>query len=202
MPAHDEHKTPEGIPIRSGRKRIEVHDGEEPARRIPGSAWWLAGALIALLLAFFVILPGYRGYQVYRAMHEAGVPDTYATDMVGLQTAKEKAELGAQSAIATATEAERQRAAAQESLDQCMARSAQEKDAAGERIEALEDGLAAAKDDLAACTAGAQAKDAVIADAARRICCVQRVDNPSINGFVITDGRIACVMDGGTAISC
>jgi hypothetical protein len=42
----------------------------------------------------------------------------------------------------------------------------------------------------------------IIADAARRICCAQRVENNAINAYDLDGNKIICVSSGGTPISC
>ena len=45
-------------------------------------------------------------------------------------------------------------------------------------------------------------QQATIADAARRICCAQRIENNAINSYDIVDNKIVCATNGDMAISC
>jgi hypothetical protein len=66
-------------------------------------------------------------------------------------------------------------------------------------IKSLGTDIANLKSDLERCE---DAQDAVIADAARRLCCMQRVDNPAIDSYSVSDDRIVCATGGQKAIRC
>jgi hypothetical protein len=158
--------------------------------------YWIAGgAVVALLLTFFVFVPAFRGYGIYSAMKKADVPQEYFTNMVALSDAKATAEQQAASATA-------ERDAANQQLNTCQ----QEKATVETNIQTqktnYEERLAAEQDRADAAEEEAESKTAALENAARRICCIARVENPSINAYAIIDDKVTCVSEGGTSISC
>ncbi len=159
--------------------------------------WWLygAGLVVILLLWFLLIRPGWVGYQTYSAMQEAGVPEEYANNMIAFQQSTEAAQLEASTAR---SEAEQARAAS--------AQCADSRDAEKEEYQRFRESFQADSGskaaELSACEERAASLQPAIDDAARRICCVARVDNPGITGYDIVDNKITCVTEGGSAISC
>lgn len=202
MPESPQKPQKPGVDIGSGRKRIEIFDREEQQRSVPPSVLWaIAVVVVAILIGFFAV-PAYKGYTVYSAMKESGVPETYMTDMVRFQQEKTAAELIAKTAAEKSAEAETKRAAAESNLVVCREEASEERDLSEQRIDEMSADLDLASKDLSSCMEQQGADKAVISDAARRLCCAQRVENPAINGYVVSGDKIACVQDGGTPVSC
>lgn len=175
-------------------KRRDPWDNSRPSG---GSRWlvWGGTALVLILLFVFFIRPAWVGYQTYQAMQESGVPAEYALTMSDFQLRTESAE-------AKAAQAEAAMRAAQSEETQAT----QDRDAAKAQYDAyiasFQSDSAAKAEALATCEENLEAQEPALADAARRICCVQRVDNPAISGYEIQDQKIVCVTEGGEGINC
>jgi hypothetical protein len=189
-----------------------------------GKRWyWIGGGIavvvIAALLFVFLIKPAYTGYSVYSALKEKGTPDAYIKDVTSLSSDKAAAEAGKASAEAAAAQAkrladdaqknaadaQRQYASCTASLDSCKTDAAAAKKQSDDLVKSLGNDLGTLRADLQSCMQNitqAQESEAVIADAARRLCCVQRVENSAINSYNIDGGRIVCATDGKKSISC
>lgn len=166
--------------------------------RAPAASKWVVWggiALVVILLFVFLLRPAWVGYQTYKAMEDSGVPGEYALKMDEYRTRAELAEAQAAQAVAAmqAAKAEETRAvqdrdAAKTQYDEYLASFQQDSQSKAAALDSCEEAL--------------NMQEPALADAARRICCVQRVDNPAINGYEIQDGRITCVTDGGDEIDC
>jgi hypothetical protein len=153
------------------------------------------GLVICLLAFFFLVLPGIKGYTLYKTMKENGVPEEYVTNTIALNDAK--------------VAVEQQLSAAQTQLLTCetdrstvLATAATEKQQATEQITALQTTNEQQAEQLTTLTQEAKDKDTTIENAARRICCIARVENPTINAYAIVDNKVTCVSEGGTGINC
>jgi cell division protein FtsB len=180
-------------------KKRSPHDG--PASH--AISWIVVGGVaVALLLFIFLGLPAMKGYNVYKAMKASGVPEEYATDMQGLSA--RLAELEAEASAAaqqrdsvaeqlTTVELERQRVqsnvtAENQRLDRLLTICTSDANNA--------------KNSLRACQDERDGNDAIIEDAARRICCIARYNDPSITGYEIRSNSIVCVSKGGQPVNC
>jgi|GEM_PF-4113791 len=96
--------------------------------------------------------------------------------------------------------------AAEREAKACAADITKTKNQTTALVNSLGNDATTARNDLRACeeelSSYESGETAVIADAARRICCVQRVDNPEIDGFSIVNDRIICEKGGDKKISC
>ena len=131
------------------------------------------------------------GYAVYGAMEESGIPSTYATNMIGLQTelTNNKDQL------------------AQTKTDLDTARAA--KDAALQQTQSLasaNDGLTSKlSESETLATALEQERDearSALQESARQLCCVQRVLNPQIDSYGLEKGVIVCGESKTVSIKC
>jgi hypothetical protein len=179
---------------------IDIRPRGEP-KRSNAWVWWVGGIIILGILIFFII-PAIKGYNVYTAMRAADVPEQYVTDMSGLnrdktaaeqQSAADKAALEKKD-IELTTNRETL-GSCKKDLNACAQDSANREKEAQDLIESLSKDVADAKN-------GQEANGITIADAARRICCAQRIENPSINSYSVVNDKIVCVQDGGTALTC
>ncbi len=198
------------VDIPSARRPMDVQTGRGRPMRAGGEddegtgIWWklLLGAAVVLALIFLVIVPGYEGYKVYRAMQDSGVPEQYLSDMQGLSDAKAAAESHAQAlegdanaSMQRAQEADAAKAACEQSLAACQRDASASQAQCGSSV----DSLTQARDDA---LSQVEKDKATIDDAARRICCVRKVENPLVTGYEVLDGAISCVESGGQPISC
>jgi predicted nuclease with TOPRIM domain len=90
-------------------------------------------------------------------------------------------------------------------LQTCLEKAESERNMSKKLVDSLGDDLGDAKTELNACEEKletVEGLEAVVADAARRLCCVKRVDDPSIDSYAITDDRINCVAGGEKKIAC
>lgn len=190
------------VPITHMRKRVEVFDPDEERTHIPHSVWWAIGVVVIVALLAFLAVPAFKGYAVYKDMKASGVPDEYAGKMAMLSADKLAAETTAADAVRRATDAEGKMAAAQGSLDACR-EDLDKKQAQSEALVAsLDADLSRANSERDTCLEEKEEADTTVSDAARRICCARRVEDPTIDGYVVNDGKIACVAGGGTTVTC
>lgn len=173
-----------------------------PARRL----WLIIGSVVGLIVLAFLIVPVWKGFWMYQDAKDSGVPEEYLGNLQELQVAKETAERLAREADdrariaedksdiyrATSLEAMQNLSVGQEDL---VKKEKMYKDLASSYSEELSQ----TEGDLEACL---EMQDGVIQDAARRICCIKRIDNPAISGYEIDDGKIVCVESGGEPVSC
>ena len=158
----------------------------------PGLPWgWIILGLIVVGAIAFLAIPAIRGYTTYAALHDYGVPEQYVSDIQGLADAY--ARTGAELNIT------------KEGLATCTtgyATCTQDLNGQKALVESLGVDLVTRGGELETCNQLSAEKDAAVADAARRICCIQRVENPAISGYALIDGKISCVTDGGDSIDC
>lgn len=83
-------------------------------------------------------------------------------------------------------------------LQSCLQKVGKQDNQTKALIDSLGNELSEANALLKAC----EGNDDVIADAARRLCCMQRVENSAIDSFSIEGDRIVCKTDGETEIEC
>jgi hypothetical protein len=176
--------------------------------------WYVVGGAVAVLILLLVfIIPAYRGYNVYSAMKESGVPDQYFTNMQGLLADKQSAEANAASYSSQLQSTQDQLSSTKDDLTTCKNELsdckhdlADTKKKSEQLVNSFQSDNNKLKSDLAACTKAAddatKAHDALVADSARRICCIQRVENPDINAYSVVDNKIVCIKDGGTELKC
>ncbi len=153
--------------------------------------WSIVGLIALALLLIFIVIPAVRGYATYSAMKESGVPDEYLTNMQGLIDAKKAAEEKIE-------KSNQELSAAQSQVNSCSA----EKNACRETSDEFQRQVDVLSSELNDAKNLALEHEEVIADAGRRICCVARIENPSINAYAVLDGKITCTSEGGTAITC
>ena len=181
--------------IWSGNDPVVKHRGAPaPKRRDPwddarpsgGGKWLLWGGIVIVAILALVLIgrPAVTGYRTYRVMQDSGVPEEYALRMTALQ----QATAAMDSARAASQQCATDRDAAKAQYDAYVA-------SFQEDIAIKDQAISACEDDL-------ETQEPALKDAARRICCVQRVDNPAITGYEIQDGRVVCVAEGGESISC
>lgn len=176
-----------GIDIPMRREHSEQRDEEGS-----GAKWWIIILLVALIAGSVIFaIPAYKGYKAYSAMTDSGVPETYVEDMKGL---------AAENARLALLVNETQSALEQSKKDYGVC--VQEKNAKEELVVSLGVDLQARKTELDSCTTQVETDASAIANAARRICCIQRVENPAISGYTVLDSKISCVTEGGESISC
>lgn len=159
-------------------------------------------ALIVIAFLFVAVFPAYKGYQVYKELKNQGVEDTYVTDMAGLQQAKNTDEeqiANLQSQIATK---EQELAAQQQQRAQTEAQASQEQQKLQTMIDTLKTDLEDAMKKQRALESSIEEQDTAIADAARKICCVRRFDDPTIDSYEIQKGKIACGNSLNSVLSC
>lgn len=175
---------------------------------VPARTLWLAfgGIVLAVLIVLFLFVPAWKGYGIYREARAAGVPGEYVGELQELADAKRAAELAAAKAEERATEAESLAAmrgneseAARNELAAGREDLAKKEKMYKDLASSYSEELASAENELEACL---DHNDEVIKDAARRICCIKRIDNPSVSGYAIAEDRIVCVESGGEPISC
>ena len=161
--------------------------------------WGGLACIGVLALIVIIVLSGraITGYSTYSAMTASGVPEQYVTDMTALASAKSAAE-------ADAINARAQASAAQQERDTELAKITQERDSHAATKAALQSDLEKSQTNANTLQEELTTKRTAFADAARRLCCVQRVLDPKINSYAITtQGTVACMTDGsGTKISC
>jgi len=192
--------------------RIDVHSREDPG---PDRFWWYVGVgvIVLILVVLFLIIPGVKGYKAYRAMQQSGVPETYVTNMAKLIEDKQIAEAKQAAleternvALADAQQSLETLSSCQNNIDTCKSEAASQKKQCDALIDSFSKDADTLKSDLATCQqevkTAADKTTAVISDAARRLCCVQRVENPASNSYAVVESRIVCVQDGGKPITC
>jgi hypothetical protein len=157
--------------------------------------WVSLLALAALLILFFVVIPAFKGYGVYKAMKNAGIPEEYLTNMEAFAQAKSEAEGKAESAQSQLSACNNEREELQSSASSQQA----EFDRTIDDCIADQEALKAERDEAQERN---KEQEQAIADAGRRLCCIERVSDSSINGYAIENGKIVCVKDGGAPISC
>jgi chromosome segregation ATPase len=187
----------------------------------PTPMFWIAlgGATLVLLVTIFFVKPAFTGYATYQAMQESGVPDDYATDMVKLQAAVETAQAAQAEAerAQAAAEAERdaalgEKTKAMSSLTQVQDQTEAQLTAAVEQakqqqalVESMDEDRRATQELLERYENDVKEVESlreVAENAARRLCCIQRVENPDIDSYNIDDDRIICASGGENELSC
>jgi hypothetical protein len=189
----------------------------------PGRGRFLLGAIAVFLvglLVFFIVRPAYVGYATYQDLKRNGVADSYVHDMAQLQKDKELAEGERDAALQRAAAAEadlrgalEKGAAAEERRDACAASLQACTNKADQKlhletavVDSFQKDVRGLREELQACTDRIRESDdrqkQVLMDAARRICCVLRVENPAIQGFTTDSGKITCVTSGGENVRC
>lgn len=105
----------------------------------------------------------------------------------------------------TIQDAARQLDNLQLALDACIINSTKDKNQSKSYMKTLGNDLANAQSDLKACQTlleGSTTQSAIVVDAARRLCCIQRVDNPVIDSFAIENNKIVCKSGAENRLSC
>ncbi len=171
----------------------------------------ILGIVLIIFLFVSIIIPGYRGYKIYSALN-GKVSENYITNITLLTQDKAKAEslaIDAQNSVIDAQkiakDAKLQMTLVQEKYDKCVVELESSKNQSKILTKSLAEDVSKLTTDVAACKSQlgeVESKDAIINDAARRLCCMQRVDNPSINSYSLTNDKISCQKDGTLKLNC
>jgi hypothetical protein len=192
------------------RPRVSVSHHEEERE------WnWplITGVVFGLIVIIFFLIPAFRGYLVYREMQASGVPDEYVTHIDKLLQDKAAAEELAKSTqvqLADVSERnvanEHKLAAAREDVNICNEKRTADQKKHEQSIESLHNDVAAAEADVVTCEKEASQKidqtTAILMDAAKRLCCVQRAITPELDSFSIVEGKVLCSTGGQNPITC
>lgn len=177
----------------------------------------LAIVLFALLF-FFVIRPTILGYIAYQTANDLDYSvEELGEGISGLRSDLDRAQtnlsvchdfsakmVDSLSGISRdLADCRHELALAQESLgdteEECQASLEDLNKACDQQEGELEDDLEVAQEELSDLR---QEYDAVIQNAARSLCCREKVDNPDIDSFSIENDRIVCEEDGENLLSC
>ena len=152
-------------------------------------------AIFALLFCIALFATACTSDEVESARLEA---ERLSAKVNEVSTALESAQEQASAAVQQFQEKSAQ-------LQECLADKTQQQNKTTQLIESLGDDLAVAHKDLEACEERAAQMDeyeAIVDDAARRICCAQRVERPEIDSFSIESERIICKDGGENELDC
>jgi uncharacterized protein YoxC len=190
-PAHPVHHKPHHVDFESSKK------GKPFMRYL-----YIGLVIIAIAFVFVIAFPAYKGYSVYKQLKTQGVDDTYVADMTGLQQAKNEGEQQISSLQEQLAGKEQQLAAAQQQQQEMQAVSSAEQERLQSIIDALTADIEAAMDQRRAMESTIEEQQAAIADSARKLCCVKRFDDPSIDSYEVDNDKIVCGASLGQELSC
>jgi cytoskeletal protein RodZ len=158
--------------------------------------------ILIIILFIFILLPAWKGYWALKEIEKQDVPEEYILNLGKLNDDYEEC---SEELVSSKNQAAR----ATTDLLNCQNTSQTQQAAATTQIGTLTTQVTQLTTDLtttqatlATATAKASADASIIADAARRLCCARRIDDPSISGYTTSNNRIECVATGGMNISC
>ena len=147
--------------------------------------------LIILALLVFLGSRAVTGYSVYGAMQESGVPETYVTNMAGLQSELTNTKDQLTQTAGALTQAQQAR---DEAVTQTAELATKNEDLTQKLSESEATGAALERERDEARTA--------LEDSAKQLCCVQKIFKPEINSYGLDNGAVVCGEGLTIRISC
>ena len=158
--------------------------------------------LVVILAIWFLVIPAYRGIQANAIIEESGLPRKYLNNLSGLYEAQQLCD---QELVTT----KNQVLSTKQQVADCMNQTAEQQanfntqvGTMSTQITTLSTQVSTLHSELALANLKNQEHADALNDAARRICCVKRVDDPSINSYNIISRRIECSAGGSLNLTC